>query len=142
MSDTFEDVQAAQLIRREQIRAWAQKNIDNDAAVTFLPDGPIEEPVAQQLDPTPTPESEVEPGPAVEPADRSDIETEEGDETEVAEVESVEPQAETPETDTIVIDEPSHSDNKGEWVAYRIKTHDLTEDQANEYTKKELIELA
>lgn len=36
---------------------------------------------------------------------------------------------------------PSPTANKGEWVAYRMETHGLSEDEANAKSKKELIDL-
>lgn len=43
--------------------------------------------------------------------------------------------------DDAEVEAPSQSSNKGEWVAHRIDTHGLSEAEANEMTKQELIDL-
>lgn len=39
------------------------------------------------------------------------------------------------------VEAPAHSAKKAEWVEYRVKTHGLTEEEAEGYTKDELIAL-
>lgn len=154
-NDTIDDVAEANRIRRDQIREWAKQQIDQDAAVTFLDDGAYEEQIAvQQPDAQvePAPEADHEPALAVPKAERpedttvsyedahredSSVDEQEGEEeaADQASSEADEPQAEEE------VEEPNKSANKGEWVAYRMATHGLTEDEANEYTKEELIAL-
>lgn len=40
------------------------------------------------------------------------------------------------------VEAPKESAKKDEWVAYRVQTHELSEEEAEEKTKQELIDLA
>lgn len=177
MSETYEDVAAANAIRTKQIREWAAKQVDPTLVLTEIPDEPVL--TAPQEEPTPAPEADVEPAEAVPPADRSEIEVPETYEEEVARLTVADEdgtvdgddEEEKDESEQSVSDEssdeeideqpeerdptdaeegaadqdgpeaPAHNANKGEWVAYRIETHGFTEDEANEYTKQQLIDL-
>lgn len=164
--DPYQEVAEAAAKRKAQIREWAAKQVDPTLVVTETPDPEVIHPQKEVANPSPADpvvveeeqykqvDSEVpDPGPADVIATEEEIhkqvdqdvedpgpadEVIEGEEDETDDVQEVEPDSEEEEVDED--DAPAKSANKGEWVAYRIKTHNLTEDQANEYTKDELVE--
>jgi hypothetical protein len=151
--DAFQEVAEAAAKRKAQIRAWAQKQIDPNVAVTEYiepVDGyeTLEEVVERQDRETKDP-GPADPAYAVDSRKASDKAGDEGaseesaigDTAEADEEDSAPVAADAPVAEDEV-ERPAQSDNKGEWVAYRIKTHGLTEDEANEKTKQELIDLA
>jgi hypothetical protein len=151
--DAFQEVAEAAAARKAQIREWAKKQIDPTLAVTEYVepvDGyetteeVVERIDAETSDPGPADQAYVEDPRKVGNKAGDEGASEEsaiGDTAEADEEDSAPVAADAPVAEDEV-ERPAQSDNKGEWVAYRIKTHGLTEDQANEKTKQELIDLA
>lgn len=146
--DAYAEVAEAAAKRRVQIREWAAKQVDPSLVVTETPDPHVVFPQQEVSDPYPADPIVV----AEDQHTQVDPEVADPGPADVVAVEEevnaqVDPDVEDPTpADPVTVEEdeseaPSKSANKGEWVAYRIKTNGLTEDQANEYTKDELIAL-
>lgn len=155
MTDELREIAEIAAKRKAQVREWAAKQANPDHAVTFLPEYDNTVDVAEaQESPEPGPADPVfadkeearkgvptiieNPGPADQAISDEEVKAQEDKaEEKVADPGEADPVfEEDADNDT---DEPDHNALKGDWVAYRIKTHGLTEDQANEKTKAQLI---
>lgn len=148
--DAIQEVAEAAAKRKAQIREWAAKQVDPSLVVTETKDPEVIYPQEEQPDPGPADEIAVEdeqnklvptdvpdPGPADEVVEEDEDAPQEveGDQEEDSTADAKD------DTEDDAEEAPAESANKGEWVAYRMKTHNLTEDEANEQTKAQLIAL-
>lgn len=163
--DPIQEVAEAAAKRKEQIRKWQQAQVDADKAVTFL-DNPLpKDPSPEEVQKVNMQGAdETLGGPANEEASEGEAPTYEdagdvaakaeeaypadeeqaaqADEQKAYAVDAPNVEAEQEEArEEAEDDAPAQSDKKDEWVAYRVKTHGLTEEEAKAKTKDELIAL-
>lgn len=146
--DPIQEVAEAAARRKQKIREWAKARVDEDKAVT-----PIDDPLPR--DPSPEEVQKVNMqgadetlgGPANEEASEGEAPTYENVDEITEKAEENYPGKEDSEEETAeeaeekAEDRPADNANKGEWVSYRMKTHNLSEADANEQTKAQLIAL-
>ena len=161
--DPYVEVAEAAAKRKAQIREWAAKQADPSLVVTETPDPKVVFPQKEVADPKPADPVVVDedqhkqvdpevadPGPADVIAEDEEVHTQvdpdvedpgPADEAVVEEDEDAPQEVEgDSEEGEGEVEAPAKSANKGEWVAYRVKTHGLSAEELEEkYTKDELI---